>query len=132
MAFIENLEAVRTGYEPIDHDHDEFVQLLTLLSCADKADFADLFKQMHRHVEQHFDLENRLMEQYAFPAIAEHRGEHVRVLGEFRQFDKRVEKGLIEFGRAFVNERLPQWFELHATTMDRALALHIMAQNRTL
>jgi len=58
-------------------------------------------------------------------------GEHQRVLGEFKQFKTRIDKGMIAFGRSFVRERLPQWFGLHVTTMDSALAAHIKIQSET-
>jgi hypothetical protein len=38
---------------------------------------------------------------------------------------------MIAFGRSFVRERLPQWFGLHVTTMDSALAAHIKIQSET-
>lgn len=125
MAILENNQAMKTGYEPIDADHEEFIQLLNLLASADDDAFTDLFRQLQQHVEAHFELENQLMEQFAFPAIAEHQAEHARVLNEIKQFNQRVEKGSIAFGRAFVKESLPQWFELHAATMDKILASHI-------
>ena len=125
MALIEKNGSILLGYEPIDQDHDEFIILLNRLNDADNAEFPALFQQLFEHTEQHFDKENELMKQYAFPAEAEHKGEHQRVLGEFKQFKKRIDKGLVSFGRSFVNERLPQWFVLHVTTMDSALAAHI-------
>lgn len=125
MALIDKNGSMLLGYEPIDQDHDEFITLLNRLNQADNAEFPALFQELFEHTEQHFDKENELMKQYAFPAEAEHKGEHQRVLGEFKQFKKRIDKGLISFGRSFVNERLPQWFELHVTTMDSALAAHI-------
>ncbi|MDD2761778.1 MAG: hemerythrin, partial [Methylomonas sp.] len=57
------------------------------------------------------------------------KGEHQRVLGEFKQFKTRIDKGLIAFGRSFVRERLPQWFLLHVATMDSALSAHLKSRN---
>ena len=128
MALIEKSGSAVVGYDPIDRDHQEFIDLLNRLDAAGNADFPALFGQLFEHTERHFTLENQLMEQFGFPAAAEHKGEHLRVLGEFKQFSKRVDKGLVAFGRSFVRERLPQWFELHVTTMDSALAAHIKAR----
>ena len=121
-------DSIKVGYAPIDQDHQAFVDLLNQLASADNKTFPALFQQLFEHTERHFELENQLMEHFSFPAITEHKGEHLRVLGEFKQFKKRVDKGLIAFGRSFVNERLPQWFTLHASTMDSALAAHIKSQ----
>ena len=65
------------------------------------------------------------MQQSGFPATAEHKGEHHRVLGELSQFTRQLEKGRSMMARAYVKERLPGWFTLHITTMDSALAAHL-------
>jgi hemerythrin len=131
MALIEKSGTLTVGYELIDNDHDEFINLLNTLDSAANVDFPALFQQLYEHTEQHFDRENQLMKQFAYPGEIEHKGEHQRVLGEFKQFKTRVDKGMIAFGRSFVRERLPQWFGLHVTTMDTALAAHINTHSLT-
>lgn len=128
MVLIDRNDCTQLGYDQIDVDHEQFIVLLNQLDSADNTQFPLLFAQLVEHTEQHFALENRLMDQFAFPATAEHKGEHQRVLGEFKQFKKRIDKGLISFGRSFVRERLPQWFELHISTMDSALVAHMNKQ----
>jgi len=125
MALLTKTEFVTVGYDLIDTDHDEFIDLVNTLDTASNTDFPALFRRLHEHTEAHFERENRLMEQFGFPAELEHRAEHQRVLGEFKQFKTRVDKGLLVFGRQFVKERLPEWFRLHVVTMDSALAAHI-------
>ncbi len=113
------------GHEVIDHDHAEFVALVrTLQDCPD-AEFATGFAALVQHVQAHFGRENALMETSGFPAIREHQGEHHRVIGELLQFKSRVDRGLIEFGRAYVRESAPPWFNLHLRTMDSALVAHL-------
>lgn len=131
MTLIDSAKVATVGYPAIDNDHQAFVELLNQLEVANNADFASLFRTLFEHTEQHFERENQLMQDYGFPATAEHRGEHQRVLGEFKQFQSRVDKGMLAFGRSFVKERLPQWFQLHVTTMDSALAAHIKAEAKT-
>lgn len=129
MALIEKTDTHSVGYDLIDNDHDDFIDLLNRLDAADNKDFPVLFQQLYEHTEQHFDRENQLMKQFSYPGETEHKGEHQRVLGEFKQFKSRVDKGLIAFGRSFIKDRLPQWFGLHVSTMDSALAAHINAQS---
>ncbi|MGR9014706.1 MAG: bacteriohemerythrin [Gammaproteobacteria bacterium] len=128
MTLIEKTDVVAVGYDLIDKDHDEFVDLLNRLDGADNQNFPALFRQLYEQTELHFERENQWMKQFAYPGETEHKGEHQRVLGEFKQFKSRVDKGLIAFGRSFVKDRLPQWFGLHVTTMDSALATHINKQ----
>ena len=129
MALIEKTGALIVDYDPLDNDHDDFISLLNQLDVADNANFPALFQQLYEQTGQHFERENQLMKQFSFPGEGEHKSEHQRVLGEFKQFKSRVDKGLIAFGRAFVKDRLPQWFGLHVTTMDSALAAHINKQS---
>jgi hemerythrin-like metal-binding protein len=124
MSLIEKNAVLILDYDPIDQDHEEFVNLLNQLDSASNADFPALFQKLHEHTQQHFERENQLMIQLSYPGIIDHKSEHDRVLGEFKQFKTRVDKGMITFGRSFVRERLPQWFSLHITTMDSALVIH--------
>lgn len=130
MSPVETVALLKVGHDLIDRDHAEFLDLLGTLDAASDAEFPALFASLYEHTEQHFERENQLMRESAFPAETEHKGEHQRVIGEFRQFKTRVERGLIPFGRGFVRENLPGWLTLHVSTMDSALAAHLKAQNR--
>ncbi|MEY4578943.1 MAG: hypothetical protein RL701_3646 [Pseudomonadota bacterium] len=109
----------------LDGDHRVFLEAVERIVASDSATFPAQFRQMLEHTEAHFARENELMDKYAFPSVREHKGEHLRVQGEFQQFMKRVDRGFIQFGRMFVLERLVPWFELHLPTMDSALVAHI-------
>lgn len=112
------------GLDFMDDTHKAFIAQVNRLAEASNAAFTELFDQLIEHTEEHFQQEEQLMQETAFPANAEHRDEHQRILGELRQFKKRVDKGLVSFGRNYVTQRLPEWFRLHAASMDSALAAH--------
>ncbi len=121
-----NPDSLPASHVPqIDAAHVEFVALLNQMPSASNAKFAQLFARLQLHTEQHFNEENALMEQSHFPAMAEHKADHLRVLGELNQFRKRLDKGLVAFARAYVCEKLPGWFTLHIATMDSALLAHL-------
>ena len=109
----------------MDETHKEFVVLVNQLSAASDKEFAALFEHFIEHTKQHFMQEESFMIETDFPAYSEHRAEHQRILGEFNQFKKRVDKGLIAFARNYINDSMPGWFRLHAATMDSALAMHL-------
>jgi hemerythrin-like metal-binding protein len=113
------------GQPEMDGTHREFVDLVNRLGDADKPGFMALFKALTVHTQHHFDAEERMMEASAFPALREHKDEHLRVLGELERFGQRVATGSILMGRAYVTQQLPKWFDLHAVTMDSALAAHL-------
>ncbi|MDD2739390.1 MAG: hemerythrin [Methylomonas lenta] len=125
MSLTETIRRLSIDYQPIDQDHAEFINLLAQLDNSSNADFPVLFQALYIHTVEHFERENQLMQQSAFPAFREHISEHQRVLSEFQQFQSRIDMGLIAFGRGFIKQRLPTWFVLHVSTMDSALAAHI-------
>jgi hemerythrin-like metal-binding protein len=128
MTFIDPASYEPLTHTQIDQEHLEFIALLNQLEFASNADFPALFQALYSLTEAHFDYEAQLMQDSAFPAAGEHNGEHQRVLAEFKQFKTRIDKGLISFGRAFVQERLPHWLPLHTSTMDGALVAHLNRQ----
>lgn len=111
--------------DEMDDMHREFAQLVNTLAEANGNQFVELFGQLCTHCKTHFERENALMQASSFPSVAEHEAEHQRILGELKQYQRKVNKGAISFARAYVKDRLPEWFQLHLTTMDSALAYHL-------
>lgn len=117
------------GHDSMDATHEVFVQLVNSLANADKQRFISLFTELYEHTQAHFAAEDLLMKKSGFAALEEHMSEHRRVLGEMTQLLKRVQKGSLSFARAYVRERLPEWFALHLMSMDQALAVHLHKQS---
>jgi len=115
----------RLGNEGMDATHEEFVALVNALGEADTPSFAELFQSLLEHTADHFMREETLMHDSGFPSLGEHRDDHRRVLAELRQLAQRVAAGRTTLARSYVRERLPDWFALHAATMDSALAAHL-------
>ncbi len=113
------------GIDRMDETHREFVDLVNRLAVAPKTEFATLFMELQAHTQAHFDQENAWMASYGFPALREHQDDHLRVLGELDRFAQRAASGSISMARAYVIQQLPHWFDLHAKTMDSALAHHM-------
>ena len=115
------------GISTMDETHDEFIELVNRMQSTTDAEFTDLFRQLVQHTKAHFAAENALMEQSGFPPIQIHMSEHERVLGDLHRMGLRVDNGAMDFPRAYVEQQIPDWFDLHARTMDSALAAHLGA-----
>lgn len=115
----------RLGVTTMDQTHREFIDLVNRLALSDRDNFIPLFDELVQHTHAHFEAEAQLMQAHAFPAIREHSDEHQRVLGELDRFGQKVARGSIAMGRDYVQNHLPGWFDLHARTMDSALAAHL-------
>lgn len=112
------------GLAQMDQTHREFMALVNAAAGSSGPAFVAAFTALFEHTEIHFATEERWMEESAFPALGEHVGEHRRVLGDLRRFKERVEKGSTMMAKAYLKEQVPGWFDLHASTMDAALAVH--------
>lgn len=117
------------GLEAMDGTHREFLSLLEILAQSDDTDFAFLFQKLVDHTRLHFAEEGRLMRVAKFPALGEHEGEHHRIYGDLMQFNRAVKRGRLALARAYVKSGLTEWFELHVSTMDAALAAHVLKQD---
>ena len=115
------------GVDEMDGNHRTFAKLVNQLGKAGKEEFMVLFSELLTHTREHFSQEDQWMEASGFPALREHRDEHLRILGELDRFAQRVATGSIFMGRSYVTQQLPQWFDLHIKTMDSALASHLKA-----
>lgn len=113
------------GYEPMDETHREFVALANRALAAGRDELPELFHQLLEHTRTHFAAEERQMQQSAFSALAEHRAEHQRVLGEMTMFLERAQRGRTTMAKEYLQQRLPGWFSVHLVTMDSALAAHL-------
>ncbi|GAA0573252.1 hemerythrin family protein [Caenispirillum bisanense] len=110
----------------IDADHEEFVHQLNAAIAADDAAFPAAFAALAEHTRAHFAREEVLMDETGFFATAIHKGEHRRVLAEVEHFADHLARGNLAFVRAYVAERLPDWFLQHRNTMDQATAAFAM------
>ncbi|MGL4408612.1 bacteriohemerythrin [Zoogloea sp.] len=120
----------RLGLAPMDLTHQEFIERVNAASQASGAALVPAFRALLEHTEQHFAQEEAWMVETACPARDEHAGEHRRVLGDLRRFLARIEQGSSMMARAYLKEQVPGWFDLHASTMDAALAAHLKARGR--
>jgi len=119
-------EAVHAlGVAEMDTTHREFTALVNLLVESDDTDFAALFGKLLDHCRLHFTSEGRLMRISRFPALGEHEGEHHRIYGDLVQMQRAVQRGRLALPRAFVKQGLKEWFALHLSSMDAALAAHL-------
>lgn len=114
------------GVPAMDETHREFVDLLNALAEAPDAELLARLDAFIAHTEAHFAQENAWMAEIMFPPIHCHKGEHDNVLGVMREVRNRVAAGQLELARVLARE-LPEWFRLHAATMDAALAQVIRA-----
>ena len=109
----------------IDRTHREFLELCVAASQARGAAFVEALQDLFAHTRAHFADEEERMQASAYPALGEHRAHHRQLLGDLERFCQRAAAGRSVMARAWLDDSLPNWFDLHARTMDSALAGHL-------
>src|SRR5690554_4412456 len=102
------------GYGPMDHIHDEFLELLARLQEATDAQLPERLQQMEAHLQAHFHEENTWMEQTQFPPRQCHIDEHTAVLNSVAEVRALLAEGNTEVCRS-LTQALAEWFPGHTT-----------------
>lgn len=110
------------GFEPMDAVHREFHDLLADLQ--QPGDEGEKLLALHEHLLRHCSQEERWMRESSFPACDCHEREHEMLLEAVAEVRRRFDAGDSEIVTRLAQE-LPHWFEVHANTMDSALAVHL-------
>ncbi len=118
--------AIALGYAPIDALHAEFDACVAAFVDAPAERLPAALADLRAHLARHFGGEQRWMLDAGFPALDCHRREHDRVLDVLAEVERRFANGDEEVVRRLAAE-LPNWFAIHATTMDAALVVWLGA-----
>jgi hemerythrin-like metal-binding protein len=121
MPVMEWTDSLALDVPVMDETHREFVVMLNELADAPDDALLAVLDRFIAHTGAHFAQENRWMHSIPFPPVHCHEGEHENVLSLMREVRNRVAGGEAEIGRVLARE-LPEWFRLHASTMDAMLA----------
>lgn len=115
-------DALKVGVDFIDQRHEEFYDLYETLKSAPDREFLEAFNAVVLHTIGHFSEEEADMECFVYPNKAEHKQEHQKVLDEMNYFREKVSSGKVMFAKAYVQDRLGDWFRNHLLNMDSDLA----------
>jgi hemerythrin-like metal-binding protein len=115
-------DALKVGVDSIDKRHEEFYELYETLKNAPDSEFSDAFDAVILHTQSHFAEEEADMDLIVYPNKAEHKQEHQKALEEMNYFRGKVSSGKPMFAKAYVKDRLADWFRNHLLNMDSDLA----------
>lgn len=123
MSLIEWSDALSVGFEEMDEDHKKLVGIVNVLNDAVVGDnerevVTDALEELLDYTSWHFRHEERLMQQYEYPEMFEHKQEHEKLVGQavelFEQYqagDDSVPEALLAF--------LKGWLTTHILGTDK-------------
>ena len=115
-------------YPVIDSLHEEMTALLVAATSAPDNELLDTLTRLRLHTEHHFAQEESLMCEHHFAGLNEHRREHQQLLAELNGMVKAVARGRYRLARAWLNDRLPEWFHFHVSNLDGLLVAYLNRQ----
>jgi hemerythrin-like metal-binding protein len=119
-------EAFSVGNPSIDHEHRELIALLNAI--IDRLEeggewdaVADFLGEVNARISAHFALEEKIMREHRYDQLADHKGDHERLLDDIRDIMDAFEQGSTGERRGEFAERLREWFLIHSKTRDARL-----------
>ena len=115
------------GVRAMDDQHGILMDTITelrqaLVLGAGREQLREVLDRLIEFTRMHFWSEEQLMEQSAFPGLAEHRSEHHGMLAQMIQSAHRVQYGQGAQMRPLV-DLLCKWFAEHIESLDRHYGL---------
>jgi len=122
-SWISLVESHLVGVKKIDEEHQTIAFLLNRLNVAinrleSTQTVVPLLEEVIASTRSHFQTEEELMEQYAYPGEDAHKAEHQRLVNEVTYLRGRFTQG----GELLVLQWLKDWFLTHIAGTDKLLA----------
>ncbi len=107
----------------IDELHHLLRRLTVQLNDCPEDEVCSSYEKLMMTVEQAFAEEQLLMEKHEYPATRSHLEQHARVLSTMHHAHSSVMSGNHNLAVHIGVHLLPDWFELHNSTLDAAVAV---------
>lgn len=126
MAMMEWSNALKVGHSAIDRDHQRLVALINELSEAMEAGrgkdvCGGVLEELISYTKSHFAMEEQLMSVHQYPATAEHREEHARLIQDVVKFQDEFKADTSILSVSLLHF-LMKWLTSHILVSDKALA----------
>jgi hemerythrin-like metal-binding protein len=112
----------RIGIGEVDHEHQALIELINSLHDALGAERSGerveaFLGEIFADVSAHFALEEKVMRDRRYDALAEHKADHERLLDELRDLMDAQAEGAVLDDKRF-SAQLAHWFTGHFQTHD--------------
>ena len=132
MAIIAWREVYETGIVALDNEHKALVAEVNRLYEAIRDKHGDevlseILTMLDKYTIEHFQHEERLMEQYGFPGLEEHRQKHQELCESVEGMKARVTSGTQELAQELFRF-LKEWVLHHIVEVDKKYGPYIEAR----
>ncbi len=125
MSLIEWKKEFSVGVAEVDHEHQELITLINELHDVIQANggrdqVLETLGEIFAQISSHFALEEKMMRESRYPALAEHKEDHETLLDELRDIMDDVEDDG-SYDESRLADDLERWFSVHFNTHDARL-----------
>ena len=120
---------METGITPLDDLHHSLFEAMSAAASANDEQFAEDYSALLKRMKCALLKEEQWMEEIDATLLKIYREQHARVLSALDNVHRRVLDKDFDLGRKVVADLLPQWYAVHVSTLDMALAIAIQANN---
>jgi len=119
----------RIGIEEVDHEHQGLIELINSLHMALGEERSGerveaVLGEIFADISAHFALEEKVMRDRRYDALAEHKADHERLLDDLRDLMDAQADGAVLDDQHFA-ARLAAWFSGHFQTHDARFHRHL-------
>lgn len=125
MSYLDWKPEFSVGIKDVDAEHREMIELINSvydeLGGQRDADAVDRFLgDVHRAVQSHFALEERIMRESRYEEYEDHKNDHEDLLDDIRDMMDTFDENPVA-GFEALEQSLSQWFGNHFATFDARL-----------
>ncbi len=123
MAVIAWKEIYATGIVVLDNEHRGLIEQIDLLyeAVRDKRGdevIVDILTTLEKYTVDHFQHEEKLMAEYHFPGLEQHKVIHVNLIAEIQKFKQKNSDGAEELAKELLSF-LRSWLMEHIMKVDK-------------
>ncbi|MBL6957783.1 MAG: hemerythrin family protein [Rhodospirillales bacterium] len=124
MTLIAWKDEYRTGFSSIDFEHQTMINSINLLydkitdNCPQET-IDESLGVIHALIEGHFALEEKIMQDMAYPGYFQHKEDHDNLLEVIRDIMEQAADDPDQTFRVGLPLKLDDWFSIHFKTHDR-------------
>jgi hemerythrin-like metal-binding protein len=129
MTLLQWQDTFSVGVAEVDHEHRELIGLINTLHDAlgterDGERVEAFLGEIFADISAHFALEERVMRERRYDALAEHKADHERLLDQLRDMMDEQADG-VRLDDARFGGQLEEWFARHFSTHDARFHRHL-------
>jgi hemerythrin-like metal-binding protein len=129
MTLLQWKDTFSVGVAEVDHEHRELIGLINTLHAAlgterDGERVEAFLGEIFADISAHFALEERVMRERRYDALAEHKADHERLLDQLRDMMDEQADGA-QLDDALFGGQLEEWFARHFSTHDARFHRHL-------